>query len=369
MRKRVRNRLDAQHYVTELEGREMLMASLTPNSSVAEIEIALEAGGDVTFNPGTYNLSEGVRANVRNDLNVIATDANFVSQGVDDNLFTLVGTNGRQDNDITWTGGSFDISGSRLSTTRPFRGSGDSLRTAEANRRGDNREGASSSTDALSIRGNDKIDKVRIDKVSIKGSDTDWRTNAGGDSGVFVADANDIEVTNSQFRGIRDAGIYLSDAMAGESTSRALVENNLVVGSFDGVTAKRGIDNVTFRNNVLVNNDVGASLKINTAGTERNDTFENARFVGNFISNSKQTSILLEDADDVELISNRVFAEGRNEVIRQGNAIDIERVGQINGRTANFNNFERDNTITDRAANSTERQAAFQVRAERENTV
>lgn len=367
MKRRAKNLLNEQGCSSELESREMLAGTLNENSSVQQIVTALEGGGDVTFSEGTYNLSSRVRASISRDVNVTAEGANFVSNGIDGDLFTLVGTNGRTDSNIKWTGGSFDISESRLSTTRPFRSTSDSLRAAEAGRTGSNREGVSATSDGLSIRGNDRIGDVRIDDVSVRGSDSSWRRNAGGDSGVFIADVDDLEVTNSEFRGIRDAGVYISDTPGTEGTTRALIENNLVINSYDGVTAKRGIDNVTFRNNVLVNNDVGASLKINQVGRDAGERFENARFVGNFSSNSAHANILLEDADDVELLSNNIFTRsGGSQANRDRNAIRITSVEEADGTASTFSDLSSGNTITSRAANSTETDAAFTARSRRE---
>lgn len=294
----------------------MLAATvLKPGDSVDKIASTLSAGGEVEFRAGTYNIGKTVLVGLnKTDLKVTATDANFVSDAVNGDLFRISGggKSGTRKASVDWTGGTFDIRNQRLSTTRPFLGTKDSLRASESKAKITRRSGATvdklgtkGTADAINVRGNERIKNLEIDRINVIGSNSNWRT-AGGDSGVFVTDVDDITIQNSKFDGLRDAGIYISDSVKENTprTKNVLLQNNLVQRSFDGITAKRGVDNVTFRNNALIGNEIGASLKINGDGSKAKEDFENVRFVGNFISNSGRAAYFFEDFEDVDLTNN-----------------------------------------------------------------
>lgn len=322
---------------------------LRPSNSTEEISKALSDGGDVRFQKGNYNFTEGIDVRLgQTNLNVTATGANFISDGIDGNLFTINGGGKRGTTKpvVTWTGGTFDIRNQRLSTTRPLpkgelapdgsRGKDGKVRSLEEYEAAQqltlnsnpkkkvDKLGKRATADAIHVRGNERIKDLTIDRIEVVGSNKDWRT-AGGDSGVFATDVDDITIKNSKFKGLRDAGIYVSDTAdkyfptkKGEKRERrprtksVTLENNLVEDSYDGITAKRGVDGVTFRNNVLIGNEVGASLKINSDGRAEKESFKDARFVGNFISESGDNALFLEDGEGFNnntFKSNEVFLD------------------------------------------------------------
>jgi hypothetical protein len=344
-----KNFLNASQDDFTLEARVMLMGTTTlrPSDSLSKISSTLSKGGNVTFAKGDYTFGKSVDVRLgKTDLNVTATGANFISDGVNGNLFTINGggVRGTKKPTIEWKGGTFDIRNQRLSTTRPLpkgekapdgsrdsKGRPKSLEQYEKEQkisRGSgtevNKLGTRATADAIHVRGNERIKELTIDRIEVKGSDKDWRT-AGGDSGVFVTDVDDVTIKNSKFKGLRDAGIYVSDtadeffpAEKGKKrerrprTNSVELTNNLVEDSYDGITAKRGVDNVNFQNNVLIGNEVGASLKINGDGRKAGESFEDASFVGNFISESGDDALFLEETEGVDsntFKSNRVFLD------------------------------------------------------------
>lgn len=370
----------------DLESRLMMATTLTEDDSVDRIASVLSSGGDVVFEEGVYNFGKTVDVRLgTKTLNVTATGAEFVSKAIDGDLIRINGggSSGAPKPDVTWTGGEFNIVNQRLGKVRPDRGTGDAaFLRREAAAKLTRESGAKVSkvatqdtADAIHIRGSERIGTLTIDRINVIGSNGTWRS-AGGDSGVFVTDVENAVVKNSRFKGLRDAGVYISDSATRDKprTKSVIVENNLVEDSYDGVTAKRGVDNVTFRNNTLIGNDVAASLRINDAGSKINETFRNIRFVGNFISNSFDDAFLLQDFKEVDLsnandssfVSNDIFlSKARSSVIprkvtrnmnlRDADEISIVRSNQSGGAGFNVSGLTGDsgNSIKDGFASNT----------------
>lgn len=307
---------------------------LTNRSSPEAIRSALASGGTVTFAPGTYTFSEEIRVTLgTQNLTVNATGATFVSNRIDGDMFRFQ-TNSRTGFiNFTWNGGEIDLRNQLVSTVRP-------VVTVDAN---SGRVGLRSTADGLVVRSDDRLNRVRVSGLTVRGSNANWRT-AGGDSGVFINNAADVQVSNCVFIGCRDAGVYVSDDPGGRS-GRYVVINNYARNCFDGFTAKRGADNVRIANNVLNGNFVGVSLK----PASISDFHRNFSFTGNFITGSEE-AVQFTNFQEGTIISNRIFnARGDDDFVLTNGDISITRM-------------RRDNTVVNRAATSAELSAELRRR-------
>jgi hypothetical protein len=348
----------------------MLAGTLRPGDSVTRVKSVLESGGEVTFSPGTYRFTEGIVATIKDDLNVNAEGAKFVADGVDGDLFRLngrgKGKNRKTVTDVSWTGGEFDTRKQKLAKVRPDTGSDDNLNAKEE---AAGKVGDANVADALSIRGHDKFGDVVVDGVKVKASNSNWRS-AGGDSGVYVENSENITVKNSEFIGVRDAGVYLSDSPGGKNNKSHLIENNWFEGGFDSATAKRGADNVTIRDNFMVGNHVGPSVKPLSKSASTDDP----SITGNFITNSER-SFDIENATNVSIRGNRIFADAyprsadknkkrraqkdrENKARRDKREFEFINAKNKSNKKVSVSQIENENTVKDRQANSKEVAAA-----------
>ncbi len=326
------------------------------------LQQAADKGDTLTIPAGTYNINDpdGVTAIIKNqDFAIIATGAVFVA-GPDVNAdliaFDAAGSSftgacgGDALVEISWTDGELDISQSRLSGTVPL-GGGLGATTAT--------NPAASTTDGLSIRGvtggsspREKTANVTVRGITILGapidaanrtayfdnvesgaaidSVSDTYRNAGGDSGVFVVGARAALIEDSTFFGIRDASIYMSAAPFNADFGGAYVlRNNRFYGGFDGISSKRGAQNITMEGNVFVNVVRGLSLE-SLAGPLRDTNGQiSERIVQpvtmtNNVFNGVQRAIQVESANNATIDNNTIRNLGAR-VARQNGPVRYSR--------------------------------------------
>jgi hypothetical protein len=326
------------------------------------LQEAASKGDTLTIPPGTYNIDnlEGVSVILGNqDFSIIATDVIFIAgPNVNSDLIDFDATSesfsgrcgGDDLVDVSWTGGELNISQAYLSGTVPQgRGIG-------ATSVGDP---VASTTDGLSIRGatGGTDPRAKVDSVSIRGltiigapisaenrdayfdnfetaqaidSQSDSWRNAGGDSGVFVVGAQSALIEESSFFGIRDASIYMSatpyDAALGGNYTMI---NNRFYGGFDGISSKRGAQNIRMEGNIFVN--VVRALSIESlSGPLRTTNDQTAeRIVAPVIIsrnslNGVQRAIQIESSRDVTVSDNKIRNLGAR-VAQQNNPVRYDR--------------------------------------------
>lgn len=283
----------------------------------SNIEKALSQASEVEFQSGTYTINERINVTLgeQNKLSVNAAGATFKSDGVDGDLIRIAGGNSsrgralaqatteaaksRLRTDIEWTGGVIDISGSKVAAKYRPKGNNEP--------KGSDRIGTSATTDGLSIKGaatgnksDHAVGSVTIKNVEINGVGVGSRNRwdkSGGDSGLFITDAIRINVSDSKFIGARDAGVYISDK-DGVGTESVIFENNLFDGNHDGFAAKRGIDNVTLRNNTFLRNETSVAFTSTPDAASNTTRSVNGSITGNFIASTDGTrGILLQNTD------------------------------------------------------------------------
>lgn len=321
-----------------------------------------DKGDTLTIPPGTYNIDDpdGISVVIGNqDFSIIATDVIFIAgPNVNSDLIDFDASSqsftgrcgGDELVDVSWTGGELNISQAHLSGTVPQgRGIG---ATSVGNP-------VASTTDGLSIRGatggtdpRAKVDAVNITGLTIiaapistenrdayfENSETSqavdsvsdsWR-NAGGDSGVFVVGAQSALIEESEFYGIRDASIYVSatpyDAALGGNYTMI---NNRFYGGFDGISSKRGAQNIRMEGNVFVN--IVRALSIESlSGPLRTTNDQTAeRIVGlvnisQNILNGVQRAIQVEASRDVTVSGNNIRNLGAR-VAQQNSPVRYDR--------------------------------------------
>ncbi|AWB65543.1 hypothetical protein C2869_03430 [Saccharobesus litoralis] len=243
-----------------------------PKGSVSQLKDALQLATN-TGTPlritGTYNISTDIKIYLRKDLIVDATGATFNgTSSLDGDMFSFDAHEtkskecgaGTAKMNFTWKGGSFDMADAKVSTVVPYT----SLTPA-------NKQGTKSTADALSVRGYanslHKLDELLIENITFTGtqSSSDPYHLAGGDSGILMTGALKATIRNNNFYGVRDAAIYVSASAGtgGDSTwgDHYTMHGNYIERAFDGITSKRGADNIQMYNNTLEDVNVGLSIK------------------------------------------------------------------------------------------------------------
>jgi len=308
------------------------------------LQEAAYKGDTLTIPPGTYNIDdpEGVSAVLGNqDFSIIATDVIFIAgPNVNSDLIDFDATSesfsgrcgGDDLVDVSWVGGELNISQAHLSGTVPQgRGIG-------ATGVGDP---VAPTTDGLSIRGatGGTDPRAKVDAVSIKGltiiaapisaenreayfensetaqavdSESDSWRNAGGDSGVFVVGAQSALIEESAFYGIRDASIYVSatpyDAALGGNYTMI---NNRFYGGFDGISSKRGAQNIRMEGNIFVNIVRALSIESLSGPLRTTNDQTTERIVGPVVIsqntlNGVQRAVQVEASRDVTVSNNKI---------------------------------------------------------------
>lgn len=258
------------------------------------LQQAANKGDTLTIPAGIYNINDpgGVSVALMNkNFAIIANGAIFTAGpnvnadliGFDAVSASFAGPcGGSALVDVSWSGGEINISQAHLSGTVP-QGTGTGATTVGSPVAG--------TTDGLSIRGatggtapRAKAGAVTIRNLTVVGapisdanriayltdpgtmaavdSQADTWRNAGGDSGVFVMGAGSALIENSTFFGIRDASIYMSAAPSDAALGgNYVIRNNRFYGGFDGISSKRGAQNITMDGNVFVNVVRGVSTE------------------------------------------------------------------------------------------------------------
>ena len=329
---------------------------------ITSLQEAASKGDTLTIPMGTYNIDDpnGVSVTIQNkDFAIVATGATFIAgANVNSDIIDFDATSGSFSDycggdtlvDISWTGGELDITKAHLSGTVPQGGSVGGTTVGSP---------VASTTDGLSIRGatGGTTPLAKVGNVTIQGltivaapitqanrtaylanpetapaidSESDTWRNAGGDSGIFVMGAGSALIENSRFFGIRDASIYMSAAPYDSSLGGNYnMRNNFFYGGFDGITTKRGAQNITMDNNVFVN--VVRALAVESlAGPLRstnNQTTErivDPVVISNNILNGTQRGIQIESANNVT-ISNNIIRNLGARVSMQNNPVRYSR--------------------------------------------
>ena len=326
------------------------------------LQEAANKGDTLTIPMGSYNIDDpdGVSVTIQNsDFAIIATGATFIAgSNVNSDIIDFDATSGSFSDrcggdglvDISWTGGELDISKAHLSGTVPQGGSIGATSVGSP---------SASTTDGLSIRGatGGTSPRAKVGAVTIKDltvvsapitevnrtaylenpdtapaidSETDSWRNAGGDSGVFIVGAASALIENSTFFGTRDASIYMSatpyDAdLGGNYTMR----NNFFYGGFDGISTKRGAQNITMDGNIFVN--VVRALAIESLGqplrTTNSQTVErivDPVIITNNTLNGTQRGIQVEAANNVTISGNIIRNHGAR-ISMQNNPVRYTR--------------------------------------------
>ncbi|MDC9526806.1 right-handed parallel beta-helix repeat-containing protein [Pseudoalteromonas sp. Angola-30] len=278
---------------------------------VEALQRATNTGVPVTIT-GDFTISKPITIVVRKDLTVNASGATFTSAtGLDGDMFSIDAVKSASDQcrysnkrnaNVSWKGGYFEFSKSDNSAVVPIQ----SLVPPS-------RQGVQKTGDALSIRGAwtngpQRIDNALVDGVLMRGtlgSDKVF-SDAGGDSGVFISSVKRGEVRNSEFYGIRDAGIYVSaNGQNANMRSEYHLINNVIKRAFDGISSKRGADGIVMRGNEIVDTAVGLSIKQNLPGrVASNITIENNEI------NRSVRAILLENTRNSKVNNNAIVNLG-----------------------------------------------------------
>ncbi|MGH6746385.1 right-handed parallel beta-helix repeat-containing protein [Novosphingobium sp.] len=212
----------------------------------AVLKKVFEFGGDVYIPRGNYLIaaagpdSGGVEATITRSLEVRChADARFYTAGLDNDLIRIqVPSNGTgvpaQGVTLSWTGGFFDQSGQKNSTSMPFLVEYPALYP-----------GASQTCDGLSIRGEYVLEgktyagirRATVAEVTCYAGEH-WQT-AGGDSGIFVSGCSEQIIERNRLIGCRDLGVYASGSADGLLRCLTTIQHNEFVNSFHGAAIKR----------------------------------------------------------------------------------------------------------------------------------
>lgn len=287
---------------------------INPNGNVSKLKEALQQATN-TGKPlritGTYRINSDIQIFLKNNLIVDATGAQFIGTSrLDGDLFSFDSHSTKSnecnsDNvlaDFTWKGGSFNMADAKVSTVVPL-----IWKTPKG------REGTRATADALSIRGvrqngKNKLGTLLIENITFTGTKkrSDPYYLAGGDSGILMGGALKATIRNNKFYGVRDAAIYVS--AAGENGvygDHYTLSNNYVERAYDGITSKRGADNIKMINNAMKDVVVGLSVKRVYDGW----TATNIQIKNNMITASVRP-ISVERANNVSITDNKIYDLG-----------------------------------------------------------
>jgi len=356
------------------------------------LQEAASKGDTLTIPSGTYNIDDpdGISVVIHNqDFSIIATNVIFVAgQNVNSDLIDFDATSqsftdrcgGDDLVDISWTGGELDISRAHLSGTVP---QGNSIGATTVG------SPVASTTDGLSIRGatggtnpRAKVDAVSINELTVIGapiseaarmtylenpdaasaidSESDSWRNAGGDSGVFIVGARSARIEDSSFFGIRDASIYVSatpyDASLGGNYAML---NNRFYGGFDGISSKRGAQNIRMEGNIFVNVVRALSIEslsgpLRTTNAQTSERIVDPVTISNNTLNGVQRAIQVESSRNVTVSDNLIRNLGAR-VAQQNTPVRYDRYEGIvleGVQTATISNNEILGVDNNRAASS-----------------
>ncbi|WP_171022292.1 right-handed parallel beta-helix repeat-containing protein [Thalassotalea litorea] len=298
---------------------------VNPNGDTNKLRDALQQATNTGLSleiSGTYYIDTDLKVYLKKDLIVDATGAKFIAtSSLDGDMFSFDAHNSKSDEcdsaatlvDLDWQGGDFNMAEAKVSTVVPIRS-----RTPAG------REGTKATADALSIRGvkangDNKLNDVKIENIVFTGTKntTDAFDRAGGDSGILLIGGLKVDIKNNRFYGVRDAAIYVSaGGVNGEFGDHFTIHNNYVERAYDGITSKRGADNIKMLNNTMQDVVVGLSIKrVYDGWTSTNVTISN-----NHITAAVRP-VSVERANNVTIEHNQILALGA-EVANQSTAIN-----------------------------------------------
>ncbi|WP_448248794.1 right-handed parallel beta-helix repeat-containing protein [Thalassotalea agariperforans] len=273
---------------------------------------------------GTFYISSDIKVYLKKDLIVDATSANFIAtSNLDGDMFSFDAhtTKSNECNsagvlaDFTWKGGSFNMANAKVSQVVPI-----TSKTPAG------REGTQKTADALSIRGannsnnTNKVGELLIENITFTGTknSTDPFYLAGGDSGILMTGTTKATIRNNSFYGVRDAAIYVSaGGDNGQYGDHFTMSNNYVERAYDGITSKRGADNIKMNNNNMKDVVVGLSIKRVYDGW----TATNVKILNNTVTEAVRP-ISVERANNVTITGNNITKLGA-EVGGSSNPINI----------------------------------------------
>lgn len=263
-------------------------------------------GGTINVPNGVYLIdgkgpdTGGVLVNISVNTKIVCgNNVRFLAGDLDNDIirFNCIKPNVN----FEWYGGTFLQYRQKTSLVVPF-----------ANTYTSNNKGTSNTSNAFSIFGNMyKINNCIIDGINCYGADNTDKTdnlvhwkNSGGDSGIFVDGCKYVIVRNCKCVGNRDAGIYTSANSSGtyfpNSDYTTLVENNLLINCFFGITSKRSTCNLTIRNNNIIN-----SVRAICNNILLGNGSKNVNILNNKASNCNV--FILIESTDVFNISDNIF--------------------------------------------------------------
>jgi hypothetical protein len=287
---------------------------VNPNGDVSKLKNALQQATNTGIPlqlTGTYFISKDTKVWLKKDLIVDATGATFIATSdLDGDMFSFDANDRKSIKcnsanvlaNFKWKGGDFNMADAKVSKVVPH-----------SNSTPVGREGSVNTADALSIRGTthlgvSKLNELVIENITYTGTKSSSAPfyEAGGDSGILMGGALKATIRNNAFYGVRDAGIYVTAAGDnGKYGDHYLIENNYIERAYDGITSKRGADNIKMLGNTMQDVVVGLSIKRVFAGW----TATNVAIKGNFITASAR-SISVERANNVTIEDNTIIDLG-----------------------------------------------------------
>jgi hypothetical protein len=297
-------------------------------SASSALSLFLSFGGRVRIPAGTYLITTTIDILINKSLYVECDpQAEFVAAtGLEGDMIRFTALNNdpgfpSEGVDIIWSGGSFDQSGQRNSTSEPQ----DSNYPPPF-------PGTAATGEGLSFRG-DGQDPTRsgfrivvVERARFSAG-THWEI-AGGDSAVFIGPgARAVSVRDCYFRGYRDLAIYVSRNDGGFGRFSSDISNNYLENCYFGIGVKRGVSRFTISNNFIVNTVIGILV----------DYVQAATFGGAIERNTMlltKIGIRISDCQSVTIQSNRFATSGAvdnsdNAVVTY-NFINILLQGAIN---------------------------------------
>ncbi|MBU2883546.1 right-handed parallel beta-helix repeat-containing protein [Psychrosphaera sp. B3R10] len=287
---------------------------VNPNGDSNQLQAALQQATNTGLPiklTGTYYISSDIKVYLKNDLSVDASGASFIATtSLDGDMFSLDAHDIKSSEcgagtglaNVSWDGGSFDMANAKVSTVVPY-----TSLTPVA------KQGTKATADALSIRGvsnngSSKLNHLIVENITFNGtsSSSDPFYLAGGDSGILMTGALKATIKNNSFYGVRDAAIYVSAGGAnGVYGDHFTLSNNYIERAFDGITSKRGADNIKMLDNTMNDVVVGLSIKRVFNGW----TATNVTIKGNIITKGVRP-ISIERANNVTIEGNTIYDLG-----------------------------------------------------------
>ncbi len=279
------------------------------------MQLANDTGRKLTI-IGRYSISKDIPTVLKRKVDIDARQATFkattrlqgdlISFNTTGSSFECPGSPS-----FTWLGGRFEVWDHPTSQVIPG---------GQSKNLGDVKKGSQKTADALSLRGDGvksgsrkrHLGHVDIRRIAVYGTERSSESYryAGGDSGILMIAAKSAYIRNNKFYGIRDAAIYLSaDNTGGTLGDNYRLIDNYAERVYDGLTIKRGADNIEFTDNKIVDAVVAISTKSNNSGSKWDAN--NVKVLNNEIIKSIR-AISLERSNNVQINDNLITQLGAN---------------------------------------------------------